>query len=443
MFMDAMLYTSVSHNLAQGIGSFWFPQFSLHNVAGLPSFHEQPPLVFGMQAVFFQLVGDNMYIERLYTFLTMCITAWLMVQLWKSVFRNHAPLQRLGWLPLILWISIPVCFWSYSNNMHENTMGIFTLASVLLAYKAFQKEKFPWVLLVASGIAVFLATFSKGIPGFFPITAPFLYWLATRKINFAKVVQYTLVITLVPILIYGLLFLFPESRESLSVYFFKRALHRINDLPTVDSRFYIFWRIFMEILPQVAVVLVFLLIRKIRKQKISLNENGSEIIFFLLLGFAASAPLMLTLVQKGFYFVPSLPFFAVGLAMIIAPFVSEGIENMSMKFNRIAFVVASVLLVSSIVFTVTQKGKFSRNKDLLQDIYLIGTVAPHYSAISVPGALWNNWDMQCSLMRYYNISFDPGFAQPYCVIEKNTVEIPAGYQKVEIATKQFDLYRKM
>jgi hypothetical protein len=32
MFMDAMLYTSVAHNEAQGIGTFWFPQFSKSNL---------------------------------------------------------------------------------------------------------------------------------------------------------------------------------------------------------------------------------------------------------------------------------------------------------------------------------------------------------------------------------------------------------------------------
>jgi hypothetical protein len=54
MFMDAMLYTSVAHNLSQGIGTFWFPQFSYDNMAGLTSFHEQPPLGFGIQACFFK-----------------------------------------------------------------------------------------------------------------------------------------------------------------------------------------------------------------------------------------------------------------------------------------------------------------------------------------------------------------------------------------------------
>ena len=36
MFMDGMLYTCVSKNLANGIGSFWFPVFSKFGFGGLP-----------------------------------------------------------------------------------------------------------------------------------------------------------------------------------------------------------------------------------------------------------------------------------------------------------------------------------------------------------------------------------------------------------------------
>ena len=171
MFMDAMLYTSVSHNLSLGIGTFWFPQFSVHNLAGLSSFHEQPPLIFGFQAIFFKILGDSLYVERFYTFLTLCITAFIIQLLWKEIYKNDQKLKRLGWLPIILWITIPVCFWSYSNNMHENSMGIFTLSAVLFIFKSFDTDKAHLKLYLRAGFFIFLATLSKGLPGFFPCTA--------------------------------------------------------------------------------------------------------------------------------------------------------------------------------------------------------------------------------------------------------------------------------
>ena len=43
MFLDGLIYSTVSKNLADGIGTFWNPHFSS---TFLPDFHEHPPLAF-------------------------------------------------------------------------------------------------------------------------------------------------------------------------------------------------------------------------------------------------------------------------------------------------------------------------------------------------------------------------------------------------------------
>jgi 4-amino-4-deoxy-L-arabinose transferase-like glycosyltransferase len=443
MFMDAMLYTSVSHNLSKGIGTFWFPQFSVHNIAGLPSFHEQPPLVFGIQSLFFKVLGDSMYVERFYTFLTMCLTAMLMVVLWKQIFQKHQAGYNSGWLPLIFWISVPVCYWSYSNNMHENTMGIFTLCAILLVYKSFSTEKPLLIYLLPAGFFIFLASLSKGLPGFFPLAAPFLYWLLTGRISFRKSLYQTLFISVVPIVIYVILFFIPESRESLSLYFFRRALHRIHEVPTVEHRWYILWRLFTELIPQLILMGIFLLVAKLKRIKLNLSGRWREIIFFMALGISASFPLLLTLVQKGFYFVPALPFFAIGLSMIIAPVISEltGRILIHSRLQKALLVSASMLLITAIALSVMQYGKVRRNRELLHDVYLIGTVVPGGSTLSIPAKMWNDWDLQCNLVRYFNISLETGCNNDYCIIDRKIKpdSIP-GYQKVDIETLQYDLY---
>jgi 4-amino-4-deoxy-L-arabinose transferase-like glycosyltransferase len=445
MFMDAMLYTSVAHNLSMGIGTFWFPQFSLHNVAGLASFHEQPPLVFGIQSVFFRLFGDSMYIERFYTFFTMCITAFLINLLWKEIYKHDNSLKKLGWLPVILWITIPVCFWSYSNNMHENTMGIFTLSAVLLIYKASQSEKFQIMTWGLAAVFIFLATLSKGLPGFFPIVVPFLYWLTMRKNTFSKTLLQTSIITLVPVIIYGILFLIPEIKESLSIYLFKRALHRINEVPTVDSRFYILFRLFMELLPQISFVVIFFIIAYLAKIKLHILKNLPSSAFFLFVGLSASVPLMLTLVQKGFYMVPAFPFFAIGLSIFIAHVIfnlSVRIDTQNKKF-KIFLLLSSLLLICTITFSLMQKGKTSRNKELLHDVYLIGTVVQRQTTVSIPANMWNEWDLQCYLMRYFNISMEPKERKDYFILDNSLkADTLTGYKKVDISTLQYDLYKR-
>ena len=440
--MDAMLYTSVSHNLSMGIGTFWFPQFSTQNVAGLSAFHEQPPLVFGIQAVFFKVFGDSMYVERFYTFLTMCVTAIFINLLWKENYRDGQRFKGMGWLPIVLWITIPVCFWSYSNNMHENTMSVFTLLAVLLLYKSFRGGKYQLVLWMFSGGFILLATLSKGLPGFFPIAVPFLYWAIIRKQSFSKTILQTGAITLVPVIIYAVLFYLPESKESLSVYFFQRALHRINEAPTVDHRFYILIRIFMELLPQILLVVLVLFVARTKKIKTHLSGQIRKAIFFISIGLSASLPLMLTLVQRGFYFVPALPFFAIGLAVLIAPVAFDFVERTD-KRRKMTLGASAFLLITVIIISFLQTGKTSRDRDLLHDIYLIGKVVPKQTTVSIPPESWNNWSLQCYLMRYFNISLDSDYSRDYLLTDKSIqTDTPVGYKKVEIKTREYNLYRR-
>ncbi len=444
MFMDAMLYTSVSHNLGLGIGTFWFPQFSNSNIAGLSSFHEQPPLVFGIQSLFYKVLGDSMYVERIYTLLTTCCTALLIIYLWRYCHKNFMKEKKLAWIAVIFWISIPVCFWSYSNNMHENTMGIFTLAAVIFIYQAFQSQRNIYLYLFLCGFSIFLATLSKGIPGFFPITVPVLYWLFTKKINFTKALVYSIVITIIPLCIYGLLWLYPESNKSLSIYLFQRVLHRISEDPTVGSRFYILGRLFMELIPQLSIVCIVLGIARFKRVRILISERLRESAFFCSIGLAASAPLMLTMVQKGFYFVPALPFFAIGLAMLIAPVVSRWLTKDKTSPSLRFLSITVLLLFASITFTVLQYGKASRNKDLLHDVYAIGNHLGKFKTISIPEALWNQWDLQCYLIRYYNISVEKGDQHSYSIVDKTiSTEIVKNYKRIELNTVEHDLYQKI
>jgi len=427
MFMDAMLYTSVSHNLSQGIGTFWFPQFSLNNVGGLSAFHEQPPLVFGIQSLFFKIFGDSMYVERFYTLCTLLITCLLLIALWKEINKHSEISKKQGWLPLILWISIPVCFWSYSNNMHENSMGIFTLASVLFSYRSFHKKGNPYGLLLLSALFILLAVLSKGIPGFFPVFLPFLYFLSTRRISFSKMIHYSLILLLT------------------FSFFFRRALHRINEVPTVDSHFYILGRLFLELLPQFIIILIIIWIRKMKKSFNASSESKQESLFFFLVGLSASLPLMLTLVQKGFYLVPALPFFALSSAILIAPNISKFIREIDTNGNKykISVTLSILLLLGSITFTVSKFGQSSRHPELIQDVYTIGKTLKKGEVISIPQEMWNEWSLQCYLIRYYNISLDAGKKQAYYLVSKSMqMDSIPGYSKMDLKTQEYDLYKR-
>lgn len=446
MFMDGMLYTCVSHNLSNGIGTFWFPEFSPSWFnAGSRFFHEQPPLAFGIQSVFFRIFGESMYVERLYTFITMCITAFSIKLLWNFIYRKKEELKTISWLPVIFWITIPACFWSYSNNMMENTMGIFTLAAVIFIFKSVESERDQTGTLLLSGLFIFLATMSKGVPGIFPIAVPFLYWIIFRKNSFPKVIFQTLIILSVPALFYFILLRLPESQESLKFYVTKRLLGRINDDPTVSSRFYIIWRLFNELLPQIILSILIISFTRLKRINVPLISDTRLSLFFFSTGLAAAAPLALTMVQRGFYLVPSFPYFALGFSILIAPVVlkfSETVISNPVRF-RVCRIASIVLFVFAIGFAFMQKGKTVRDRDILHDVHAMGNTIPVRSAITVNQDISNNFSLACYLIRYYNISLFIDEPKDYLMVDK-TAEHPdsSDFTKLNIDTKLYDIYRK-
>ena len=383
--------------------------------------------------------------ERLYTFFTMCLTAWLISILWKEIYKKETAYKSMAWLPVLLWITIPVCFWSYANNMHENTMGIFILLSVIVMYRALKNEKFLLLNWVLAGLLICMAVLSKGFPGFFSLGLPFLYWVIARNSSFKRMALQTTVL-LFTILFAGLvLYLYPPSRESLSIYLFKRAFARINDSHTVDSRFFILFRLFSELIPQVCFTALFCFIARIKNMRLLQREYNRTTILFFILGFCGSLPLMLTKVQNGFYFVPSLPYFGIAFASINVSVICQLIDRIKNNTNlvRKLSVVSLVLLAGSVIFSLTKIGQTVRDKEMLHDVHLIGKTFPVYSAFECSKSVYTDWAFGCYLVRYYNISLNMDDTSRYCLTGKN--EQPVLHytvKKAGLPLKIFDIYEK-
>lgn len=445
MFADAVLYSCVSRNLSEGWGTFWFPQYSTLNVGGLHSFHEHPPLVFGIQSLFFKLLGDSIYTERIYTYVTFLLAIMLIIKIWNIEFRDNKAMLKYSWLPLVLWISSPVIFWSYSNNMQENTLNVFCLAAVFYCIKAYKKDRIQAYYFFLTGIFVFLATFSKGIPGFFPIAIPLVHWMVYRKETFLKAVRNSFIIVIVPITIYIILLQFPTSKESLSLYFFKRLLHRVDADPTARYRLESVVRIMTELIPSFIIIAIVLIIALWKKTKKTLNRNRKTIQFYLLIGATAGFPLILTMVQKGFYLAPCFPYLSIGLSLIILPYIDTWINLININTRKFkVFTFATLFVLTAVlIFSFMQTGKISREENLVKDIYQIGTIVPKNATVTVPAGMYydNDFVMPGFLMRYDHISISPYKQYKYLLIFKEyTPPDPEHFRKIPLRTTRLDLY---
>ncbi len=88
-----------------------------------------------------------------------------------------------------------------------------------------------------------------------------------------------------------------------------------------------------------------------------------------------------------------------------------------------------------------QVGKTSRDKDLLHDVYEVGKIVPPNSTLSIPMDMWNYWELQCYMIRYFNISLDPKNENHYYLLAKELNQpAPAHYKKLDEGLLKYDLF---
>lgn len=441
MFSDGVLYSSISKNLAHGLGSFWFPYFS---ETAFPFFHQQPPLTFGIQALFFKAFGDSIYVERFYSLLTFLISAFLIHQLWKTIYYENLNEKRMSWLPILLWIIIPVCYWAYSNNVEENTMGIFTLTGVILIFKGLHKRENP-IYLILGTIATVLASLCKGFPGLFPIIIPFLYWMVFRSYTFKRMIFFLCITFGTLLLAYTVILLYQEARISLSSYLYDRVINSIQNVSTENDRFYLIKQLLVELLSPLVLMAIISLILKAKS--ISLNKTEEEkkmIRLLLLIAISASFPLIVTLEQRRFYLVTSLPFYAIAFAMWIAPGLNLLINNMTAENFKWLKRISYLIVTAACCYSLLDFGKTGRDADKLHDVYLLGEIITPGKTIKVFPETWNDWGLHNYFVRHFNISLSKDDTEyDYILTEQlSNHPIPSGYTKLNETTKRYDLYKR-
>ena len=443
MFIDGIQYAAVARNLASGVGTFWNPVLAQNSVAGLNSFHEHPPLVFFIQSLFFKIFGlNNIYPERIYCLFTFLVTAMFMALIWRRLFAGQRT-QQLWWLPVLLWVIMPIVFWAYTNDIQENTMGVFTTAAVYFFLCASGAGSvLRSVSFYLGCISVLLATACKGVPGLFPAGFFIIYWLSTGKIKWSAAVFYSLVTGAVLAFMVVLILQNSAAKEALHIWFFDRMLKRISSDPTENSHFYILIGLFTEQLPSLILATLALFIFKTKQVKNDFRRDN--FLLFLLLGFAASVPLMLTLVQRNFYFIPALPMFAIAWALLIAEGLNTAIDYLDrstkLKNGLTAFVL--VALLAGIITTISFAGKVKRDKDMLHDVYTIQKKVPESSFVSVTSdIMWMDWSFRCYMMRYNAISFSEKDTCNYFIVKPNDV-INDKFEKTGAPLNVYTLYRR-
>ena len=441
MFTDGILYASIARNLYLGQGTWW--NIYSHEPTGV-FFHEQPPLVFWLQSLFFNLFGDTIYPERIYSLVLSLLSAFTIIKFWQEL--NHE--IKTAWMPVILWLSIYAVRFSAINNVIENTLQFFDLVSVLFLFMVMRNKNMSLNLFLGL-LFLFFASLSKGIQGLFPLAVPVCYCLVLRNSSIKKTIANTFFLLIGIAGIYFFMTQSPEILESYKAYFASRFPGFPNTPhANTEYRFYLFFELLIEILPPIVLCFsVFLFVKKKLRINIPLTEEQKRIsIFFLLIGLSASLPLMVSYEQRFFYLTTSMPYFVLALSVLIEKYFNQlsiYFQNKIQLIKKISFILL-LGIVLGITATFLFAGKITRDKKMLTDVFKIGNKIKDESLIDISSDGWNNWAAHMYFRRYFNIELVSGTSgHSYFIYPKKEVEFNSPYyKKVNWETEYYDVFEK-
>lgn len=452
MFMDGTQYAIVAKNLAEGKGSFWFPYLSSSwEKQGQNFFLEHPPLIYFLQSFFFKICNGSFLSERLYCFFTLILSAFLITAIWKRLFKKDNKYHLFYWLPVLLWIIIPSVSWSYKNNMQENTVSVFVLASVYFMLRSISKDSKTYVFIFLAGLSIFLASFSKGLPGFFPLCFFVIMRVCFRNITWRQAISNTFLLILIPTVIYFLMVYFNEdARRSLSFYVKERLLQRISNDHQVENRFVVLYWLFSDLLVPMVILLPFMGFNMMRnKSSMTTLQNPilkKHILLFALIGLAGVLPLCFTHVQRAVYFVPALPFFAIMLSVLFLDEIYKLERNVSLstKAFKTLFTMGLVGLISVIIYCSIVFGKDGRDEEVISDARKIAAAVGKNKSIYALSGIYEEWGFQFYLLRYDNITLEPGAKQQdYILLNKEEKFEDITYKDLNLDLTKYKLLKKV
>lgn len=437
MFLDGVTYAGISRNLANGIGSWWEPHYTK---VLYPEFHEHPPLAFILQSLIFTILGDGFYTERIYCLLIALLSSWGIVAIWKLLAIGKVLKERY-WVALLLWISVPMVLWSLKNNMLENTMGMFTVFAVFFILKAMLAQRF---LYLSAGSLLILAAFlTKGAGGMFPLATPLLYGLAFRKLKAS--IPFFIVLWLMFFAFFWLLFgLIPDARISIWKYLDQQLLPVLNNEKafTTGNRFRILMNLIFDLSIQLLLVLS-ALFAGLKKKNLMLIASNRNFLFLLLVAASASIPLIISMKQRKYYLIPSIPFYALSFSFLLTDYVDKMVRTMKESVLKTIRIISYLMFLTTIFLALVKYNDFSRDREQLEDIYKIAEILPPGTIIGSDSTLCADWGLAAYLNRVGYISFDCSNNHQYIIQGSSQHAFDkAIFMPLDLKLKKYSLLRR-
>jgi 4-amino-4-deoxy-L-arabinose transferase-like glycosyltransferase len=402
MFFDGVIYATLSRNLAAGRGRFWEP---FYTETLLPRYHDNPPLAIGIQSLWFRVLGDHLYVERLYDATCTAAVVLLIVAMWRRLLLRSED-SGSAWLPVLLWLSPPIASWTMVGNMLETTLIVFTtaaVAAIVIAVDSRGKGRtIAWAAV--SGVCIAGAVLTKGPVAFFPLAAPVLLIVLGDRRGERPLERCALCVggqffalSAAAIVIVA----WPEARASLSAYVSRQLVPALGGAgnPNPAPRLQLLSVLVQQVIVSLGVVAA-AIVALARGFIVPTTSDRRWGVAFITLALAATLPIMVSTKQTGYYFAPAIPFYAIGVAVLIRRTSLVLAERARPAVNGLAALLATLAIVGCLTGT-------GRDRVLLAELDRLERDLPRNETIRMCSASATDWTLHAWFARRFAISLDP------------------------------------
>ena len=402
MFLDGVTYACISRNMVCGLGSFWNPSYT-QTIGHV--FHSHPPLAFGLEALFFKVLGDHWWVEKAYSVLMFLLSGLFVALIWKRTTNN----LRWAWLPLLFWIAMPLVSWSATNNLLENTMSVFVLLSVYLMIVGYQRNHKIWLFL--SAVTLLLAFLSKGFTGLFPLVFPILYCAFDQKRKWVQGPIDSLLLIVAVAVFAGIMFMVcPGSLGYIKDYIRLQVIGGGLHEATASSRFYIVFALLQQLVIPCALALVLVICKtksKVNSKVFEFPPDKGWFYSFMVLGLFGVLPIMVSVKQRDFYMLAALPFIALACGYITLSMLTLWLPMITPKVRGWMTLGAGCVVLLGVVLNVVHIGKYGRDEALIEEVKQRIAEVGDNNIIEISQEEYTQWAKHAYFMRYGKISLSP------------------------------------
>jgi hypothetical protein len=399
MFMDGLWYATLARNLSLGLGTPFAPQ--LTETLG-QHFVSHPPLMWGAESLLFRLLGDHWWVERIFSGGMIVLAGLALWRSWQRLPGSGG--TATGWLPLLLWVIMPLLPWATANHMLENVL-LATLGWSLYAWLRFQANQ-RWGWLCLAGLGLWLGLWTKGPPALFVLSLPIWVGLSVPGYGWRRGARDSLLLAALVAALTGLLLCWPPAWQFAQGYL-DTFLRGNLAVQVVSSRWLILGKWLQELLPPL--LLSGLILWGLRRYRVAIAWRGWPLALWLT-GLSGVLPYCLVLKQRGFYVLPALPYVALTLALLLAPTWQRWWDSLrpSARPRRLWHAAGWSLLLVALAVAGWSVGRPGRHASALALAQGLRGQVPAHSRLGSCDAQWQNWSLHGYLYREAFISLDRG-----------------------------------